>query len=92
MIDRDALGEVDDCQFGPVLVHHQVELVVIAVNQPVLSKFHQSIEGSLENRFNLLLSGDPLNMAKGISVYQGHEDGVSVGIDGSRDGEPIFMQ
>lgn len=32
VVAGDALREVDDRQFGPSAVHHQVELVVVAVN------------------------------------------------------------
>lgn len=32
VVAGDALREIDDCQFGSSAVHHQVELVVIAMD------------------------------------------------------------
>jgi len=41
VICRNALGKVDNCQFGALLVDHKVELVEIAMDEPAFGKFNQ---------------------------------------------------
>lgn len=92
MLDGYALREVDDCQFGASAIDHEVELVVITVNEPILGKLNQDFEGLFEQPCDFLLGGDPLDVAEGVSVDERHEDGVTIGVDGFGGGKSLLIE
>lgn len=92
MIHWYALWEIDDCQFCSLFVCDQVELVVVSVNQPILSEVDHHCQGLFEDNFDLFLGSDSLNMAQRRAINQWHDNCMAIGINGSGGSEIVFMQ
>ena len=83
MLYGDALGEVYHCYFAATVVHHQIELVVIAMNETVFGEVYQVLDAGFEQGLYLFLGSYAGYLAESIPVDQGHQDSVAVGVDWS---------
>ena len=82
MFDRYTLREINYSYLGTIIVHHYIELIVIAMNESMLGKIDNSFKDFFKQFFDLLLSRYSLNSAKGVPIYQGHENSMPVAVDG----------
>jgi hypothetical protein len=92
MVNRDTLRKINDCQFCPLLVGNQVELIVITMNKTIASKLYKHLSCLLEQHFYLLLTADPFKMAKSITFDQRHYCRMSVRVDRPWCFELILME
>lgn len=58
----------------------------------MFGKVHDDFKGLLEHKPNFLLSGHALDATEGVSVDQGHENAVAVGVNRRGHWELVLMQ
>lgn len=62
------------------------------MDQSVLRKFNQSVQRGLEDRTDLPLGRNSLNVAESISVDQGHQNSMPIRVDWGGDWEAVLVQ
>lgn len=55
-------------------------------------EIYENFYGFFEKKLDLFLGGDSLDVAESVTVDQGHEYAVAIGVDGSWYRELVFVQ
>ena len=72
------LGEVD-YRHLLIVVNHQIELVEVTVDESVLGELNDELDKAMVDLFGV---DETFDVDHGVSLDEGHDDTVSVGIDG----------
>mmetsp|Transcript_11179 Transcript_11179/g.18796 ORF Transcript_11179/g.18796 Transcript_11179/m.18796 type:complete len:258 (+) Transcript_11179:811-1584(+) len=85
---RGHLREVDHGD-ALLVVDHEVELVEVAVHQPVLGQLDDQAH---EHIVDFLGMRDGAHLGHGVGLHEGHADAVAVGVNGHGRGEAAFVE
>lgn len=62
------------------------------MDKTVFCEIYENFYGFFEKKLDLFLGGDSLDVAESVTVDQGHEYAVAIGVDGSWYRELVFVQ